>query len=68
MKTKLPIPPFVEETAIQKVRMAEDAWNSRDARSVALAYTVDSVWRNRSAFIRGREEIVTFLTDKWARV
>ena len=47
--------------------MAEDAWNSRDPQSVALAYTVDSVWRNRSAFIRGREEIVTFLTDKWAR-
>ena len=67
MKTKLPIPPFVKETAIQKVRMAEDAWNSRDPQSVALAYTVDSVWRNRSAFIRGREEIVTFLTDKWAR-
>ena len=67
MKTKLPIPPFVKETAIQKVRMAEDAWNSRDPQSVALAYTVDSVWRNRSTFIRGREEIVTFLTDKWAR-
>ena len=62
-----PMPPFSLETAIQKVRMAEDAWNSRDPHRVALAYTPDSQWRNRSEFPRGREEIVAFLTSKWAR-
>lgn len=67
MKTNPPIPPFAEATAVQKVRMAEDAWNGRDPESVAMAYTVDSVWRNRVAFIRGREEIVAFLTQKWTR-
>jgi uncharacterized protein len=60
-----PFPPFTLETAIQKARLAEDGWNSRDPERVALAYTVDSQWRNRSEFIHGREEIVAFLTRKW---
>jgi nuclear transport factor 2 (NTF2) superfamily protein len=60
-----PFPPFDAETAAQKVRMAEDAWNSRDPERVALAYSHDSVWRNRSEFITGREAIVQFLTRKW---
>ncbi len=59
--------PFTLETAIQKVRMAEDGWNSRDPHRVALAYTPDSQWRNRSEFPKGRDEIVAFLTAKWAR-
>jgi uncharacterized protein len=62
-----PLPPFTEETAKQKVRSAEDGWNSRDPVKVSLAYTADSVWRNRAEFIRGREAIVDFLTRKWAR-
>jgi uncharacterized protein len=62
-----PFPPFTRETAIQKVRMAEDGWNSRDPKRVALAYTIDSIWRNRSEFLRGRAEIEEFLTQKWAR-
>ena len=62
-----PFPPFTEATAMRKVRMAEDAWNGRDPQRVALAYTADSVWRNRAEFPRGREEIVAFLTRKWAR-
>ncbi|MEO8132041.1 MAG: nuclear transport factor 2 family protein [Bryobacteraceae bacterium] len=62
-----PVPPFTRETAIQKVRLAEDGWNSRDPDKVALAYTVDSRWRNRSEFPAGREEIVAFLTRKWQR-
>jgi nuclear transport factor 2 (NTF2) superfamily protein len=62
-----PLPPFTLETAIQKVRMAEDAWNSRDAERVALAYSVDSVWRNRAEFFSGRQAIVEFLKRKWAR-
>lgn len=62
-----PLPPFDAETAAQKARMAEDAWNSRDPEKVSLAYTEDSTWRNRSEFIRGRAEIVKFLTRKWAR-
>jgi uncharacterized protein len=62
-----PVPPFSFETAVQKVRMAEDAWNSRDPARVALAYTVDSRWRNRSEFIHGREAIEAFLTRKWNR-
>jgi nuclear transport factor 2 (NTF2) superfamily protein len=62
-----PLPPFTREGAIQKVRLAEDAWNSRDPQRVALAYTPDSRWRNRSEFLRGRDEIVAFLTRKWAR-
>src|SRR4051812_26216792 len=60
-----PVPPFTRETAIAKVRMAEDAWNSRDPRRVSLAYTEDSRWRNRAEFINGRAEIVAFLTRKW---
>ncbi|MBR2534867.1 MAG: nuclear transport factor 2 family protein [Hyphomicrobium sp.] len=67
MESKPPIPPFTLETAMQKVRMAEDAWNSRDPERVALAYTVDSRWRNRSEFPVGRDEIKAFLTRKWAR-
>ena len=62
-----PLPPFTLETATQKVRLAEDAWNSRDAERVALAYTEDSRWRNRAEFFQGRAEIVTFLRRKWAR-
>jgi uncharacterized protein len=62
-----PVPPFSRETAIIKVRMAEDAWNSRDPHRVSLAYTEDSCWRNRSEFINGRAEIVAFLTRKWNR-
>ena len=61
-----PLPPFTHETAVQKVRLAEDGWNSRDPHKVSLAYTVDSRWRNRSEFITGREEIVAFLTRKWS--
>jgi nuclear transport factor 2 (NTF2) superfamily protein len=60
------VPPFTRETSILKVRRAEDAWNSRDPRKVSLAYTPDSRWRNRSQFIHGRDEIVAFLTRKWA--
>jgi nuclear transport factor 2 (NTF2) superfamily protein len=62
-----PLPPFTEQTAAEKVRLAEDAWNSRDPERVALAYTTDSSWRNRAEFITGREEIVAFLRRKWAR-
>jgi len=62
-----PLPPFTPETAAQKVRMAEDAWNTRDPERVALAYTVDSQWRNRAEFIQGREAIAAFLRRKWAR-
>jgi nuclear transport factor 2 (NTF2) superfamily protein len=62
-----PLPPFTRETALQKVRLAEDAWNGRDPQRVALAYTSDSVWRNRAEFPRGRAEIEAFLTRKWAR-
>lgn len=62
-----PLPPFTAETAAQKARMAEDAWNSRDPERVSLAYTDDSVWRNRAEFVAGRPEIVDFLTRKWAR-
>lgn len=62
-----PLPPFTRETAIQKVRAAEDGWNSRDPQRVSLAYTPQSVWRNRAEFVTGREEIVGFLTRKWAR-
>ncbi|HEY6084007.1 MAG TPA: nuclear transport factor 2 family protein [Nitrospira sp.] len=60
-----PLPPFDSKTAAQKVRMAEDAWNTRDPQKVALAYTPDSVWRNRAEFFSGREAIVQFLTRKW---
>jgi len=67
METKPPLPPFTAETAAQKVRLAEDSWNSRDPARVALAYTEDSWWRNRSVFLQGRAEIVEFLTAKWQR-
>jgi nuclear transport factor 2 (NTF2) superfamily protein len=62
-----PLPPFAEETAVRKVRAAEDAWNGRDPKKVALAYTPDSVWRNRAEFLIGRDAIVAFLTRKWAK-
>ncbi len=61
-----PLPPFTRESAIQKVRLAEDGWNTRDPAKVALAYTIDSRWRNRSEFINGRSEIIAFLSRKWA--
>jgi nuclear transport factor 2 (NTF2) superfamily protein len=67
MSARPPLPPFTAETAAQKARMAEDAWNSRDPQRVSLAYTADSEWRNRAEFLRGREEIVAFLQRKWAR-
>jgi len=62
-----PLPPFTHETAVQKVRLAEDAWNTRDPQRVARAYTTDSLWRNRAEFLRGRAEIAAFLQRKWAR-
>ncbi|MEQ1580644.1 MAG: nuclear transport factor 2 family protein [Steroidobacteraceae bacterium] len=62
-----PFPPFTSETAAQKVRMAEDAWNSRDPARVVLAYTTDSRWRNRAEFLQGRAAIEAFLTLKWSR-
>jgi nuclear transport factor 2 (NTF2) superfamily protein len=62
-----PFPPFNRETAIQKVRMAEDGWNSRDPERVSLAYSADSIWRNRAEFFQGRPAIVAFLARKWAR-
>lgn len=62
-----PLPPFTEATALQKVRAAEDGWNSRDPARVALAYTPDTRWRNRSDFINGRDEVEAFLTAKWKR-
>jgi uncharacterized protein len=62
-----PVPPYTPESAAQKARLAEDAWNSRDPATVSLAYTPDSVWRNRSEFLVGREAIVAFLARKWAR-
>jgi nuclear transport factor 2 (NTF2) superfamily protein len=65
METKPPLPPFSEETALAKVQAAEDAWNTREPNKVALAYTEDSEWRNRSEFLHGRDEIRQFLTRKW---
>ncbi len=65
--TRAPVPPFTLESAVQKVRMAEDAWNTRDPHRVSLAYTPDSAWRNRSEFLIGREAIVQFLTRKWGK-
>ena len=67
MAARPPFPPFDEQTAPQKVQAAEDAWNTRDPERVALAYTEDSVWRNRDRLVTGREEIIAFLTEKWAR-
>ena len=66
-ESRPPVPPFTRDTAVQKVRMAEDAWNTRDPERVSLAYTHDSVWRNRSEFLAGREAIKQFLTRKWAK-
>ena len=67
MNPRPPLPPFNLESAIKKVRLAEDGWNSRDPEKVALAYSVDSIWRNRSEFVRGRKEIIEFLTRKWSK-
>ena len=65
--TRPPLPPFTRDTAILKVRGAENGWNTRDSQKVALAYTVDSQWRNRAEFLHGREEIIAFLTRKWTK-
>jgi nuclear transport factor 2 (NTF2) superfamily protein len=67
MPDRPPLPPFTAETAAQKVQAAEDAWNSRDPERVSLAYSEDSVWRNRDRFVAGRAEIVEFLAGKWER-
>ncbi len=67
LETRPPLPPFTFETATQKVRAAEDAWNSREPERVSLGYSLQSMWRNRSEFIVGREQIVSFLRRKWAR-
>lgn len=64
---RLPLPPFTAETAAEKVRLAEDGWNSRDPAKVALAYTRESRWRNRAEFVQGREEVEAFLARKWAK-
>ena len=62
---RVPLPPFNMETALQKVQLAEEAWNSKDPERVALAYTIDTQWRNRTEFINGRDEVVAFLKRKW---
>ena len=67
METKPPLPPFTFDTATQKVQAAEDAWNTRDAEKVSLAYTPDSEWRNRAEFVTGREEIKSLLKRKWTK-
>ena len=67
MTTRPPLPPFPRESAIQKVRLAEDSWNTREPGKVALAYAIDSRWRNRSEFVNGRDEITTFLSRKWVK-
>lgn len=67
MSSHVLVPPFTLETAIKKIRMAEDAWNTRNPQRIALAYTADSSWRNRSEFLQGREAIVDFLTRKWSQ-
>jgi uncharacterized protein len=67
MEQRLPLPPFTLESALQKIQLAEDAWNSQDPERVSKGYTVNSEWRNRNLFINGREEIVRFLTEKWKR-
>ena len=67
MDQRHPLPPFTEETAKQKIQMAEDAWNSKDPVRVSKAYTIDSEWRNRNVFLTGRDEIVTFLSGKWEK-
>lgn len=65
MEQKHPLPPFTLETALEKVQLAEDAWNSKDTERIALAYTLDTEWRNRTEFINGREEVINFLKRKW---
>ncbi|MDN3656131.1 nuclear transport factor 2 family protein [Ferruginibacter paludis] len=67
MEQKLPLPPFTADTAKQKIQMAEDSWNSKDPVRVSKSYTVNSEWRNRNIFLKGREAIVTFLTEKWKK-
>lgn len=67
IEQKLPLPPFTLETALQKVQLAEDAWNSKDPERIALAYTIDTEWRNRTDFINGREAVKEFLKDKWKK-
>ena len=67
MDARKPLPPFTEETARQKVQMAEDAWNTQDPERVSKAYSLDTEWRNRDVFLKGRNEVVTFLTQKWQR-
>ncbi len=67
MEQKPPLPPFTEETAKQKIQMAEDAWNSKDPERVSMAYTIDTEWRNRNEFIHGREAVKEFLQRKWAK-
>jgi uncharacterized protein len=67
MPSRPPLPPFTQETAVQKVRLAEDGWNTRNPEKVSLAYTVDSRWRNRIEFLNGRQQIVAFLSRKWTR-
>jgi nuclear transport factor 2 (NTF2) superfamily protein len=67
MEQKHPLPPFTLETALEKIQLAEDAWNSQDPERVSKAYTLDSEWRNRDQFVNGREEIVKFLSGKWER-
>ncbi|MCK8116771.1 nuclear transport factor 2 family protein [Pseudoalteromonas sp. 2CM37A] len=67
MSTRPPMPPFTRESAIEKVRLAEDGWNSRNAEKVSLAYTVDTKWRNRSSFVNSREEAAAFLKGKWEK-
>ena len=66
MEKKLPLPPFTLESALQKVKMAEEAWNSKDSEKISQAYSIDSEWRNRDLFLKGRVEIKKFLTAKWA--
>lgn len=65
--TRQPLPPFTKETAIKKVRIAEDAWNNKNAEKIATAYSLDSQWRNRDSFIEGRPQIIEFLTGKWQK-
>ncbi|MFD0323530.1 nuclear transport factor 2 family protein [Lysobacter gummosus] len=67
METRPPLPPFTRDSAVQKVRLAEDAWNSRDPARVGLAYSLDTRWRNRAEFVQGREQAVAFLQRKWGR-
>ncbi|WP_295767818.1 nuclear transport factor 2 family protein [uncultured Mucilaginibacter sp.] len=67
MDKRYPLPPFNYETAVEKVQLAEDAWNSQDPQRIAQAYTIDTEWRNRSQFVNGRAEVIKFLSRKWER-